>query len=87
METALQLTRQACTETPGAIGFLKLYHKPFMYSSHPMIIAIGTRCEELGVGHSGSSFALCMRRVQDEVNKESGVYKLKDDTSSSSGSD
>ena len=87
METALQLTRQACIETPGAIGFLKLYNKPFMYSDRPMIIAIGNRCEELGAGHSGSSFALCMRRVQDEVNKESGIYKLKDDTSSSSDSD
>jgi len=87
METALQLTRQACSETPGAIAFLKLYNKHFAYSSHPMVISIGNRCEELGAGHSGASFALSMRQVQKEVNKGLNLYKTNDDTSSSSGSD
>lgn len=66
METALQLTRQACNEIPGAIYFLKTYSEPFMFSNHYIINAIGNRCEELGAGHSGASFALCLRQIQRE---------------------
>ena len=51
MENALRLTYQACDETFGSYEFLKAYKNPFMFASHPVISAIGNRCEELGAGH------------------------------------
>lgn len=70
MESALILTRQACNEIPGSYIFFKTYNNPFMFSDHPMINAIGVRCEELNAGHSGASFAICLRQVQKEIRSD-----------------
>ena len=36
----------------------------FMFTRDNIVNLIGVECEKLGAGHSGASFAMCMRSMQ-----------------------
>ena len=64
----LDLTYQAVTNT-NSWEFLKTFtpdeNSGFMFSSHPQLSKITWECEKLGCGHSGSSWGLAMRHMED----------------------
>ena len=67
MRNALTLTYQAITNVDGW-DFLSDYKphpdKGFMFSSDPMLTKISEETDRLKVGHSGTSWAVCMRNMQ-----------------------
>ena len=75
-DETIDRTRKACDLVPGAWEYLKnRSNKPFMFAyDEPMVVQIGEKCDELGCGHSGASFALCMRQMKYEADKKISVY-------------
>lgn len=54
---------EAVMNTPGAIGWLKVNDKPFMFSNDPMLNDISKSMKYIDF-HSGASFAYAMRLVE-----------------------
>jgi hypothetical protein len=62
MEHAIEVTRQACDQVPGAWEYLKARNDvPFMFSDENIINTIAQQCDKIDPIHSGASFAVCMR--------------------------
>ncbi len=61
-------TYDAISSIDGAWDFLKSFepsaHNGFMFSSHPFLMKIENKSDELGAGHSGASWAITMRNME-----------------------
>ena len=69
MCSALINTHRAITNL-NCWEFIKNYKEnSFMFSQSIELAAISDECERLGVGHSGSSWGVCMRHMRDIATK------------------
>lgn len=67
MRNALELTHQAVTNVNGwefLVDFKPDPERGFMFTSNSTLNKIADEADRLGVGHSGASFAICMRALQ-----------------------
>jgi hypothetical protein len=67
MRNALELTHQAVTNVGGwefLADFKPVTGSGFMFTNDSTLNKIANEADRLGVGHSGASFAICMRALQ-----------------------
>jgi hypothetical protein len=67
MRSALELTHHAVTNVNGWEFLAEFKPDPkrgFMFTSTSILNEIADEADRLGAGHSGASFAMCMRALQ-----------------------
>ena len=89
MRNALELTHQAVTNVNGWEFLAEFKPDPnrgFMFTNNSTLDKIASEADRLGVGHSGASFAICMRDLQyvarwgEQAHKDMhlGIYRSED---------